>query len=101
MKIVSNHYPKVCHAKPGDIIQLLEDDGEPGKGLYMVCIYWREGQKKSRKPLNGLNGLYNIEQPLFLVNIETGEAKNMIHLSERASIINDAELVVPGVTLES
>lgn len=96
MKVTSHTETKLCHARPGDVVQLLDANLEPLPGIYVVSIFWTDDQKKPSKPGRALNGLYSVDDPLFLVNAETGEARMMPHLSSRVVIIRDAQLLLPG-----
>lgn len=94
MKVVDTSKPKLCHAMPGDCVQLLAENAEILPQLYMVCVNPLNPQNRPA-PKFAMNGLYSDERPLFLVNMETGQAAKMPHLSERVIIVRDAELVVP------
>lgn len=84
MKIVDTRLPKLCHAHPGEMVRL-------ENGLHMVCVFPVEGKRPAR-PMIG-NGLYDEERSLFLVNMTTGEAIAMPHLSSRIEIVRDVTLV--------
>lgn len=84
--------PKLCHARPGELVRLPGDDGRPSGPLYLVCAAEVKGRRALRECMT--HGLYDDERPLFLVDIETGAATPMPHLSSRAQIIDDAEVVV-------
>lgn len=81
---------KMCHARPGDIIQKLNSDLEPTDGLFVVGVF--PAPNRAPRKLGGM-GLYNEDQPLFLVNLETGEAGPLPHLSSRVVIVKDMALV--------
>jgi hypothetical protein len=74
-------YPKVCFARAGDVLELPEEPGE----LQLVCCF---DMGKPYKPLAS-NGLYSNENPHFLVNLKTGMAQPMPHLSSRAKPVRD------------
>jgi hypothetical protein len=82
MKVVRSDLPKLCHSQIGSIVQLINEDGSVQEEAYMICVYIEKG-KIQRHPPNNMNGLYSVKYPLFLVNIETGEARDTIHLSKR------------------
>lgn len=84
--------PKVCLFAPGDCLRLLNKDGTVGKKLFMVCRHTIDPKK--RAPIGASNGLYSEENPLFLVNLESGEAHAMPHLSAKAVRVDDAYIVV-------
>src|SRR5690242_4944253 len=98
MKFMSIRLPKLCHATPGQIIRVPEMEGK-----FMVCVV---NIKNKRAARNISKGLYDDERPLFIVNIETGEALAMPHLSTRVEIIDDiavvenASLMLPHVILD-
>ena len=71
-------HPKICFAHPGDVLEI---DGS----LFLVCRY------DIGKPNNQLtsNGLYSNENPHFLVDLESGQARPMPHLSTRARPVWD------------
>lgn len=84
MKFVDTRLPKLCHAKPGDIVRL-------ENGLHMVCAFPVKGKRAARPMM--MHGLYDDERPLFLVNMASGEAVVMPHLSTRLEIVHDVTLV--------
>ncbi len=83
---------KLCHARPGDIVML----DPTSSTYYMVCKVDDNPENKrvvgTRKTLQSA-GLYNEDSPLFLVNIKTGVARSMKHLSSRAFICHDLAVV--------
>lgn len=106
MKYVDNRPPKLCHARPGDVIRMGDTtvSGHPtGEGesqLYLVCRH-DVGKQKMREVSHGL---YDESNPIFLVNLTTGEARPMPHLSSRVEIVRDVQVVegeVDPVKLES
>lgn len=84
--------PKVCLFSPGDCLRLINRDGTVGKKLFMVCRRTLDPEK--RAPIGASNGPYSEENPLFLINLESGEAHPMPHLSSRAVRVEDAYVVV-------
>ena len=84
MKVFLDNPPKVCFAKPGDVIELPD---EPGT-LYLVCCY---DLGQPRNPLAS-NGLYSDFNPHFLVELVTGQARKLPHLSSRARIVRDVAI---------
>lgn len=90
MKIIDTRLPKLCHARPGGIISLPGENGEPTEELYLVCAY-ANGKRAGRAGM--MHGLYDDARPLFLVNLANGEAIPMPHLSSRVEIVHDAALI--------
>lgn len=68
---------KTCHLRPGDCVFLYGKDGQQIPGLFIVCS---AGKMKTEL---GSSGLYSADVPVFLVNLETGEARDLPHLSSR------------------
>ena len=68
---------KTCHLRPGDTVFIYGKDGCQIPGLYLVCS---AGPIKAQL---GSSGLYRADVPVFLVNLETGEARDLPHLSSR------------------
>jgi hypothetical protein len=100
MKYVDTRPPKICHARPGDVVRLGDTspsgfaqtpvpNGEGEPQLYMVCRF-DIGKAKLR---DCSSGLYTEENPLFLVSLTTGEARPMPHLSSRVEIVRDVQVV--------
>lgn len=85
MKIVDTRQPKLCSASVGSVIQIEEK-------IYMVCAF-NPGDKRSARP-NMSHGLYDDERDLFLVDVASGEAIKMPHLSSRVEILRDAVLTL-------
>jgi hypothetical protein len=71
-------HPKVCFRKPGDVIEI-------GGTLFLVCRY---DLGRPNNPLAS-NGLYSNENPHFLVDLVTGQARPMLHLSARVRHVTD------------
>lgn len=100
MLFIDTRLPKLCHANPGDVIRIGDKDGIIQSDIYLVCAFNQEGKRAARKTIS--NGLYDDERPLFMVNLITGEAKPLPHLSSRVEIVKDIAIVrgyVQGVTL--
>lgn len=81
MKVFLENPPKVCFAKPGDVIELPDAFGT----LFLVCCY---DLGRPRNPVAS-NGLYSDENPHFLVDLINGQARPMPHLSSRARIVRN------------
>lgn len=93
--IVDTRLPKLCIMKPGDVIEIHPNGGhscEPG--IYLVCVFEVKG-KRAARPLMS-HGLYDDERPMFLVNLRTGAAVPMPHLSSRVEPIRDARIIIGG-----
>jgi hypothetical protein len=84
MRMIDMRPPKLCSAAVGDVVQI-EDV------TYIVCAVNAVGKRKAR-PIS--LGLYDDERPLFLVNLASGEAVPMPHLSSRVEIRHDAQLTL-------
>lgn len=68
--------PKVCHFRPGMCVRLFNEDGGE-EGLYLVYSVGKLGGKL------GSSGLYKADVPVFLVDQQTGIARELPHLSSR------------------
>lgn len=100
MKIreVERNFDKLCHARPGEVVQLvgpMMDITSPPMLLIAVA--------NSGAPLAGHEpqGLYADGRHLMLVDLATGEAIKMPHLSSRAVIYRKAEVSLGKHTTES
>ena len=83
---------KLCHAIPGDVIQLLDEDGRPLADFYLVCV---DGSAEYKKRGRSMSGLYELVGTMFLVNLDTGvKLEKTPHLSSKHLIRRDAELVL-------
>lgn len=91
MKIINNQLPKLCHARPGDVIRVPYEHGGEGSTLYLVSVFNTPGKRPLRS--NAMNGLYDDERPLFMVNLSTGEARPLPHLSSRVEIVRDIAVI--------
>lgn len=85
MKILDLRQPKLCSAPVGSVVQV--DDK-----IYLVCAF-NPGGKRAARP-NMSQGLYDDERDLFLVEMATGEAVKMPHLSSRVDILHTAVLTL-------
>ena len=65
-----------CHFRPGQCVRLFNESGEE-QGIYLVCSV---GELKAEL---GSSGLYKANVPVFLVNLNTGIAQSLPHLSSR------------------
>lgn len=99
MIILNTNLPKLCHARPGDAVRLVDPNtGEPTSDLFIVSVDGTHTGRPARP--NMLHGLYDDQRPLFLVNLSTGKAERMPHLSSRVEIVRDARIVF-GPVLET
>ena len=79
---------KACHVRPGQCVRLYSEDGIE-QGLYLVCT-----TGKMRTDL-GSSGLYKADFPVFLVDLQTGIARDMPHLSSRLlDVAKDAKITI-------
>ncbi|MBN3839334.1 hypothetical protein [Burkholderia sp. Ac-20349] len=81
---------KLCHANPGDVVQLVDGNMLSEGSTYLVCVVPDKDKRSARPGMT--HGLYDEERSLFLVNISTGERRDMAHLSSRAVIFDRAEV---------
>lgn len=98
MIVLNTKLPKLCHARPGDAVRLVSaETGEPTDDLFIVSV---DSTSPGRPARQGMpHGLYDDQRPLFLVNLETGLAVRMPHLSSRVEIVREAR-VVTGACVE-
>lgn len=92
MKVVDTRKPKLCSAKPGSVIQLLNEDQVPAGDFYLVSVMDVKGKRAARELAT--QGLYDDERPLFLVSLSNGQAIAMPHLSSRVDIVRGAKMVI-------
>lgn len=90
MIVVRSDLPKLCHARPGDVVQLVDQAGEVQPPVYVVAVVDTTGARPMRAHMS--HGLYDEVRPLFLVDVETGVTREMPHLSSRAKIHHGAEM---------
>jgi hypothetical protein len=93
MQVISTKLPKLCFAKAGDAVQLPDESGTPSGPVFLVCTIPDQVAKtlKMKVPVGQMsNGLYSDDRPFWLVNLETGECRDMPHLSSRCAILRDA-----------
>jgi len=98
MLVVRTDLPKLCHFKPGDVVQLPNgENGELTDELYLICFLPKptnHRQRRKQAVATGF-GLYGFDAgELFIVNLETGEARGMPHLSSRVCVRRDVVLEV-------
>ena len=75
---------KLCHARVGDVIRIPSQ----GTDLFLLCRH-DIGKPGLRKP-HVANGLYSEEfRAVFKVNLETGEASPLPHLSSGVEIVRN------------
>ena len=85
MKVIDTRQPKLCSAPVGSVVQIEEK-------TYLVCAF-NPGGKRGQRP-NMSQGLYDEERDLFLVDLASGEASKMPHLSSRVDICHNAAIVL-------
>ena len=93
MKTYRLHEPntiKLCHVRPGECIRIPFNESELSVDLYLVCIH-DCGEKRARR--GRPEGLFDEGNDLFLVNLRTGEAVKMPHLSSRVRRVPSAAIV--------
>ncbi len=68
---------KTCHLRPGECVHVFGSDGNQIPGTFLVCS---AGTIQAKL---GSSGLYRADVPVFLVSLETGEARALPNLSSR------------------
>lgn len=83
---------KLCHARSGDVVRLRNlETGDIESDLLIVCV---DGTSNERALRPGApHGLYDEQRPLFLVDLATGKAQKMPHLSKRIEIVRNVAVV--------
>lgn len=83
-----SHRVKLCHAKVGDYIHLLEirDYKEQPSGPVYRVIAWEDPRARSRYYRPNSFGLYGERRLLRLLNEDTGTYRKMPHLSTRVRL---------------
>jgi hypothetical protein len=87
MIVINTALPKLCHAQAGDVVRITDSCGELLPALYLVSVFNEKGKRAGRPGL--LHGLYDDERPFFLVDLATGVAQPMPHLSSRVQIVRN------------
>lgn len=82
IQLTNPNLTKLGHVRPGDVIRF----PDVGSALYLVC---RHDIGKPKAPKRASNGLYSEENPVFKVNLETGEASILPHLSSGVEIVRN------------
>jgi len=77
---------KLCHLTPGEVFRIPSRGHE---GLFLLC---RHDIGKQKVPKGTSNGLYSEENPLFAVNLETGETIRLPHLSSHVEIVRNVAI---------
>lgn len=80
---------KVCHTRPGDLVRIHAFDGVE-RGLFLVC----SAGKISRELKSA--GLYESDKPVFMVDIRSGVAEQLPHLSAHVAAVERNACVVIG-----
>ena len=88
-------WPKLCMAKPGDLVQMCDpDSGEPAGGLFLVTLPPHPAYTGGKSA-----GLYTFPGPVYLTRLSRSEAsvaytirvgEEGTHLSHRCRIIDGA-----------
>lgn len=86
----SQSYTKLCHAKPGMVVMLVDSKMQLDQEPYLVCVIADEKKRSARIGMS--HGLYDDERRLFLVSLSTGQMKEMPNLSSRVIMFPDADL---------
>lgn len=94
MKILNCRLPKLCHARPGDVVRIPSDEGiGADQSHYLIAVATTaKGKRAMREGMS--HGLYDEQRPLFLVDLASGEARAMPHLSSRVEIVKSAVLEI-------
>lgn len=85
---VNTRLPKLCHARPGQIIRLPDrQTGEVLPELFvLVALDLDKPSRRKRAPYGSSAGLYNEERELLLISLTSGRARKLPHLSDRAEL---------------
>lgn len=86
----SQSYTKLCHAKPGTVVMLVDSKMQLDQEPHLVCVIADEKKRAARANMS--HGLYDEERRLFLVSLSTGQMKDMPNLSSRVIMFPDADL---------
>lgn len=102
-----NQAPKICHYKIGDVIHIPEGEETSDEikkdRLFQICVI-DDNLKSARGPRANnsagrtdfkklMSGLYQEKRPLFMIQLSTGIAFSLPHLSSRAVKV-DLELTI-------
>ncbi|MGD9674532.1 MAG: hypothetical protein AB7U98_13750 [Candidatus Nitrosocosmicus sp.] len=83
---------KLCHARPGDVVQFISPELFPMPGYFMICFMaTAEAKAKACKP-NQPQGLYADGRDIYCLNLETGELFLPPSFSQRCRIYRKAVL---------
>ena len=88
IQLTNPNLTKLCHARPGDVFRIPSKG--PGEQLFLLCRH--DIGKPDLRKQHLSNGLYSEENPLFAVNLETGEASILPHLSSGVEIVRNVAL---------
>ena len=81
-----SEHTKLCHARPGDVVQLVDSNMHVISGVLLVCALEKTSSWKG-------NGLYSVEGVIFF-SVETGLPVSVNSLSQRAVIYRKAEVTL-------
>ncbi len=99
MRYIKDRRPKICFAKAGDVVRITFDGTDYGAlnpAPFLVCVNSGISGAKGKRcqvQKNAMAGLYSDERNHFLVNLETGEACAMPHLSSRCEIVRNLAMI--------
>jgi hypothetical protein len=92
MKIIPdpNAMTKLCHARPGDVVQLLAPDGSFDSASYLIAV----ASKKCVPETWHSSGLYGVDSigAIWLINLSSGIPRQPPSLSQRVIIYRNAEV---------
>ena len=85
-----NSMTKLCHARPGDVVQLLAADGTFDPASYLVSV----AEEKLLPRCWHSKGLYSVEGfgAILLIDLASGIPRNPPSLSQRVIIYRNAEV---------
>lgn len=86
----SQSHTKLCHAKPGMVVMLVDSTLQLEQEPYLVCVIADEKRRAARAAVS--HGLYDDERRLFLVSLVTGQMREMPSLSSRVIMFPQADL---------
>lgn len=87
---------KLCHARPGQVVQIHGPNGFIQPELYLVCVS-DEAAKQFKLDKLPPEGLYKLQGSIYLTNLETGVCLPAVpNLSSQVTLYRDAT-----VTLDS
>lgn len=97
MKIIDSKSIKLCHCNVGDVIQIIDENGQVQPGYYLITALYGKGKRPARP--NMTHGLYDDQRYLFAVNLKTGEARELPHLSSKILPVNDIAILTGYINI--